>query len=564
MTNLLHAVDKVTARRGAEVLLEILASEGVEYIFGNPGTTELPLMDALLRTPDIRYILALQEASAVAMADGYAQAARRPAFLNLHTAGGLGHGMGNLINSFVAQTPLVVTAGQQDSRHTVTDPLLFGDLVRIAEPTVKWAKEVNSADQLPVLVRRAFHDASAAPSGPVFLSLPMDVMEEMSAVGIAGRSTIDRSAIAGSLPELADHLAAIAPGRLAIIAGDEVYASQAAAEVAKLAESFGAPVYGSSWPSRIPFPTSHPLWAGNLPTKASGIAEILGAYDAIFALGGKSLITILYSDGPAVPKGCRVYQLSADVRDLGRTYETPLSVVGEIKASLRMLQPHLENVTAPKREAYAALLRKAERDRASARQALSDSAEASIDAPTIPPFVAAREAVRAIGPEVAIVDEAIATSSHVRKFLNSDSPNQYSFLRGGGLGWGMPAAVGCSLGLGRQAVVCLVGDGAALYSPQALWTAAHEALPVTFVVMNNREYNVLKDFMKSQTDYLSARSNRFIAMDIDNPAIDYQALSRSFGLPARRVTRARDIAPAIEDGIASGRANVVEVMIGTK
>lgn len=132
MTNLLHAVDKVAARRGAEVLLEILASEGVEYIFGNPGTTELPLMDALLNTPDIRYILALQEASAVAMADGYAQAARRPAFLNLHTAGGLGHGMGNLINACVSQTPLVVTAGQQDSRHTVTDPLLFGDLVRIA------------------------------------------------------------------------------------------------------------------------------------------------------------------------------------------------------------------------------------------------------------------------------------------------------------------------------------------------------------------------------------------------------------------------------------------------
>lgn len=563
MTTTVQAVEKATGRRGAEVLLEILASEGVEYIFGNPGTTELPLMDALLQTPDIRYILALQEASAVAMADGYAQAARRPAFLNLHTAGGLGHGMGNLINAFVAQTPLVITAGQQDSRHTVTDPLLFGDLVRIAEPTVKWAREVSSADQLPVLIRRAFHDASAAPSGPVFLSLPMDVMEEMSTVGISGRSTIDRSAVAGSLPALAEHLAAIAPGRLAIIAGDEVYACQAADEVVKMAETFGAPIYGSSWPSRIPLPTSHPLWAGNLPTKASGIAEILGAYDAIFALGGKSLITILYTEGPAVPKNCQVFQLSEDVRDLGRTYETPLSVVGEIKASLRMLQPLLNEVTAPKREAYAALVRKAKRDRAVARQTLENETDSLMDAPVIPPLVAAREAVRAIGPEIAIVDEAIVTSSHVRKFLNSNSPNQYSFLRGGGLGWGMPAAVGCSLGLGRQPVVCLVGDGAALYSPQALWTAAHEELPVTFVVMNNREYNVLKNFMKSQADYLSAKSNRFIAMDIDNPAIDYVALANSFGLPARRVTHARDIAPAIEDGIASGRANVVEVVIDT-
>ena len=130
-----------------------------------------------------------------------------------------------LINACVSQTPLVVTAGQQDSRHTVTDPLLFGDLVRIAEPTVKWAREVTSANQLPVLVRRAFHDASAAPSGPVFLSLPMDVMEEMSTVGIAGPSSIDRAMVAGSLPELAGSLAAIAPGKLAIIAGDEVYDS---------------------------------------------------------------------------------------------------------------------------------------------------------------------------------------------------------------------------------------------------------------------------------------------------------------------------------------------------
>ncbi|WP_319239999.1 thiamine pyrophosphate-binding protein [uncultured Propionivibrio sp.] len=536
---MLTPFEKIPARRGAEILLEVLASEGVDYIFGNPGTTELPLIDALIRTPDIRYILALQEASVVAMADGYAQAARRPAFLNLHTAGGLGHGMGNLINAHVSQTPLVVTAGQQDSRHTVTDPLLFGDLVRIAEPTVKWAREVTHVDQLPVLIRRAFHDASAAPAGPVFLSLPMDVMEEMSSIDIAGPSTIDRRSVAGSLPALADHLAGIAPGRLAIIAGDEVHASEAADDVVALAELLGAPVFGSSWPSRIPFPTAHPLWSGNLPTNASDIARTLGAYDAIFALGGKSLITILYTQDSALPASCRVFQLSADVRDLGRTYETPLSVVGDIRRSLQALLPLLAEATAGQRADRAARLRAATERSAGERQARHADADAGMDAATISPQVAAREAVRAIGPDVAIVDEAIATSSHVRKFLHSDSPNQYSFLRGGGLGWGMPAAVGCSLGLGRQPVVSLVGDGAALYSPQALWTAAHENLPVTFVVMNNREYNVLKNFMKNQHDYLSARSGRFIAMDIDTPAIDYLALAAGFGVPARRITPRR-------------------------
>jgi benzoylformate decarboxylase len=541
--------------------MEILRSEGVEYIFGNPGTTELPLMDALLEVPAIRYILALQEASAVAMADGYAQAARRPGFLNLHTAGGLGHGMGNLLNASVSQTPLVVTAGQQDSRHTITDPLLFGDLLAIARPAVKWAHEVAHADQLPVLVRRAFHDANAAPTGPVFLSLPMDVMEEMSSVGTDVPSTIDRRPIAGSLDVLAAHLAAIPPGRLAIIAGDEIHASDAAQEVVALAETLGAPVFGSSWPSRIPFPTSHPLWRGNMPTKATEIAARLADYDALFALGGKSLITILYTEGPAVPPTCKVYQMSSDVRDLGRTYMTPLSVVGDIKASLQAMAPLLATETFAKSEAYAALRLKAERAQQARRAQLAEQAAAQFDAPVIMPLVAAQQAARAIGPDIAIVDEAIATSLHMRGFLNSDWPRQYSFLRGGALGWGMPAAVGCSLGLGRAPVVCLVGDGASLYSPQSLWTAAHEKLPVTFVVMNNREYNILKNFMKGQAGYVSARSNRFIAMEVTEPAIDYLAMAQSMGVPGQRITKAADIAPAIEAGIASGAPNLIEIVI---
>jgi benzoylformate decarboxylase len=555
------ALNCETSRRGADILLEVLRSEGVEYIFGNPGTTELPLMDSLLEATDIRYVLALQESSAVAMADGYAQAARRPGFLNLHTAGGLGHGMGNLLNASMSQTPLVVTAGQQDSRHTITDPLLLGDLVQLARPAVKWAQEVTHAEQLPILVRRAFHDANAAPSGPVFLSLPMDVMEEMSAVGIAEPSLIDRRSIAGSLDKLASHLSGISPGRLAIIAGDEIHGSDASPEVVALAEALGAPVYGSSWPSRIPFPTAHPLWAGNMPTKAVEIAERLAGFDAIFALGGKSLITILYTEGPAVPSTCAVFQLSADVRDLGRTYMTRLSVVGDIKASLRAMMPLLTAACAANEATYRGLLRQAGEDRRTRREKLGAQAAAQMDAPATTPLVAAQEAVRAIGPDIAIVDEAIATSLHVRSFLSSTSARQYSFFRGGALGWGMPAAVGCSLGLGREPVVCLVGDGAALYSPQALWTAAHENLPVTFVVMNNREYNVLKKFMKSQPGYVSVQRNQFVAMDIVSPCIDYLALARSMGVHSIRVERAADIAPAIEAGIASRRANLVEVVI---
>ncbi|SFS71239.1 thiamine pyrophosphate-binding protein [Methylobacterium sp. yr668] len=557
----IETVETAGRRRGADLLVEVLRSEGVRYIFGNPGTTELPLIDALTEAPDIAYILALQEATAVAMADGYAQGARRPAFLNLHTAGGLGHAMGGLVNSQVSGTPLVVTAGQQDLRHALTDPLLMGDLVAIADPVMKWAREVTSPDQIPILLRRAFHDAGAAPSGPVFLSLPMDVMEALSAVPAGETSTIDQRAVAGSLDRLAEKLAAIAPGRLALIAGDEIDASDASAQMVALADLLAAPVYGSSWPAHIPFPTAHPLWAGNLPTRADAIADILGRYDAVFALGGKSLITVLYSEVSAVPPGVQVFQLSADVRDLGRTYATCLSTVGDIRASLDALLPLLAPRLVDRADAFAGLRAQAVTARAERRAKLAAAADAAFEDPVIAPLVAAREVARAVGAETTIVDEAPATLTHLRTFLDSPSAHQYAAMRGGVLGWGMPAAVGFSLGLDRAPVVCVVGDGAALYSPQALWTAAHEKLPVTFVVINNAEYNILKTFMKGQAHYASVRANRFIAMDLTDPRIDFPALAASMGVPARRVTRAADIAPAIEAGIRSGGANLVEVVV---
>jgi benzoylformate decarboxylase len=458
-------------------------------------------------------------------------------------------------------TPLVVTAVQQDSRHTLTDPLLYGDLVNIATPAVKWAQEVTHPDQIPILVRRAFHDCQTAPTGPVFLSLPMDIMEEMTAVDIGEVSTIDRAAVAGSLDRLAEYLAAVSPGKLAIIAGDEISTSNAAAETVLLADSLGAPVYGSSWPAHIPFPTAHPLWMGNLPTKATEISQKLQAYDAIFALGGKSLITILYTEGSAVPPGMQIFQLSADARDLGRTYSTKLALVGDIRASLRALLPLLTRKLADRREVYAALRKAAEREQEARRAQLKAAADAEFDKPVTTPLVAGREMARAIGPEVAIVDEAPATLGALRAFLSTESTRQYSFARGGALGWGMPAAVGFSLGIDRAPVVSIVGDGAALYSPQALWTAAHERLPVTFVVINNREYNILKRFMRSQPHYASTRANRFIAMDILDPAIDFLALAASMGLPARRIDRAAEIAPALEAAILSGAPNLIEIPI---
>jgi benzoylformate decarboxylase len=460
-------------RSGADILLEVLESEGVEYIFGNPGTTELPLIDALLRHENIHYILALQESSVVAIADGYAKASGKTGFINLHTASGLGHGMGNLINSRIMKTPLVVTVGQQDTRHYVRDPLLYDDIVSIGSPVVKWAQEVTNADQLPVLVRRAFHAASYPPAGPVLLSLPMNVMEELSDAGIQTASKVNYHTVAGSLDELAQALSEVTPGRIMIVAGDEVHSSGSTQEIVQLAEALGAHVYGSSWPLNLPFPTQHALWRGNMPTTAKEIASVVNAYDAVFIIGGRSLITILYSEGEAIPETCAVYQLSADMNELGRTYATRLSVMGDITLSLKELLPKLEQRRVASKLTHQRLLKAARAEREKEWQLQEERLAAERLRPAISPMVAAYEVIKSVPPGITIVDEAIATARHVRRFISDQQHPRYYFMRGGGLGWGMPAAVGHSLGLGREPVVCLVGDGASLYSPQALWTAAH-------------------------------------------------------------------------------------------
>ncbi|RQU32780.1 thiamine pyrophosphate-binding protein [Burkholderia cenocepacia] len=555
------ALDDIQPRRGAEVLVEVLRSEGVRYVFGNPGTTELSFIDALTGAPDLSYVLGLQEAAVVAMADGYAQASGRPGFTNLHTVGGLGHAMGALLNAKAARTPLVVTAGQQDTRHASTDPLLYGDSLGVAGPAVKWAREVVHPDEIGMLVRRAFNDSAAAPSGPVFLSLPMDVMERTTSVPVPRRSSIDRASIPSALPDLAKALASIRPGRLAIVVGDEVFAAGASAETVTLAETLGALVYGPSWPAHLPFPTSHALWRGNLPMTAAGMHETLRAFDAVFVLGGHFSITILYSIGPAIPSTCRLYQLASDPQDLGRIHATALGCVGALRASLQALAPLLCEASQHRRAEIDALHAEAQRDRTRQRVDLDEQVASGSSAAMTTPLVAAHEIARALGPTTPLVDESPATMPLIRSALHSGDTRQYYGTRGAILGWGMGAAVGVSLGLGRAPVVAVIGDGSALYAPQALWTAAHECLPVTFVVVNNQEYNILKKYMKSQTHFVSAHADRFVGMDLKDPPIDFLALAKSWGLAARRVARAEDIAVAVECGIASGQPNLIEIPV---
>ena len=542
---------------GRDVLVEVLRTEGVRHVFGNPGSTELPLMDALAEADDLHYVLGLQEATDEGMADGYAQATGRPAFLNLHTSAGLGNAIGNLTNARANRAPLVVTAGQQDYRHIATDPLLSGPLVELAGGTVKWGHEVRTAAELGTIMRRAFHDAAAAPSGPVFASLPMNLLDE-EAGPTPPPSTIAGASVGGALEELADLLTAPAVGQTALVAGDAVAASGAVGALVALAEALGAPVFGSPLHGRGVFPPLHPLWRGMLNPAAAAIHAALEPFDRVFLIGEQAFTVYPYTPGPAVPTTVELLHLSPDATQLGRVWPVRLGVTGHPAATLAALLP-LVRARADAPAALAALAAAA-RARADDVAGLEATALERYGAAPMDPMAAAHALVRALPSDSLVVDEAITTGVYVRGFHHWTEPGRYFFCTGGGLGWGMPAACGVSLAHEKAPVLCVVGDGSAMYSPQALWTAAAEGLPVVFAVVNNRQYKILKGYLRGRGGP-AAQRDRFLGMDLDHPAVDYLALAQSMAVGATRVDHAADVGDAVRAALASGGPHLLELSI---
>jgi benzoylformate decarboxylase len=545
--------------RGAEILLEILRSEGIRFIFGNPGTTELPLIDALVVNPDFRYVWGLQEATAVGMADGYAQASGKPAFVNLHTSGGLGHGMGAIMNAKIARAPMVVTAGQQDLRHILADPLLAADLVGMASPIAKWCFEPNSLDDLPLILRRAFHSSISPPRGPVFLSLPMNILDEIGSPRVVPPSRIELSNVGVGLKELASGLLRFNGSRTVIVAGNDIAELGLGKAIARVAQLIGAPVYGASWPSVNNYSSIDPFWRGSLPTTAKGISEILGRYDCLLGLGGKSLVSIVYTMRDPIPDSIEFYHISEDANDLGYNDAPKLGIFGNVRATLEALAQELEpNVPA-------AIIKQnieyARQQKDILWRGLMEQANAAIRGDEkIEPIVAAREVLRPLPDGFLLVDEAPCSNLFTQAIHRSTGGRQYFHNRGGALGWGMPAAIGVSLARDHAPVLCMVGDGSAMYSPQAIWSAVHEEVPVVFVVLNNLEYGILKNFMLSQPQY-NAKEHGFLAMDLCHPEVDFQSLAKSMGVDSTFVDSHRKISEAVKAALNTGKPHLIEIAV---
>jgi len=342
------------------------------------------------------------------------------------------------------------------------------------------------------------------------------------------------------------------------VIGDEVARADAVASVVAMAERLGALVYGSPLYGNAVFPPAHPLWRGMLAPSAADIRRTLDGYRCVLVIGGQAFMTYPYSEGSPVPSGVDLLHLSADAGPVGRTHAVRFGTVGELAVSVEELLRLVHELVAA--DAAAEVLDNAGSQRAAEMARLEAAAEGRYGPAPMPPMAAAHALLRAVPDDVAVVDEAITTGVYVRGFHHGEVPWRYYFCRGGGLGWGMPAALGVSLGLGRTPVLCVVGDGSAMYSPQALWSAAHEQLPVVFAVVDNGQYLILKNYLRSMGGE-SAQRDQFVGMDLGEPALDFVALAESMGVPATRIEATADIGPAVGRALAAGGPHLLHVPI---
>lgn len=512
-----------------EATIALLRAFGMTTVFGNPGSTELPMFRDF--PDDFRYVLGLQESVVLGMADGFAQASRNAALVNLHSSAGVGHALGNLFTAWKNQTPLVVTAGQQARSILPYEPFLFAERpTEFPRPYVKWAIEPARAQDVPAAIARAYYIAMEPPCGPTFVSIPIDdwdqPCEPVEPRRIGARNPGDPALLAEVAGKLA---AARAP---AIVVGAGVARDDAWSEVIALAERHGARVFVAPMSSRCSFPEDHPLFAGFLSAFREAIVRDLAGHDLILSLGGPMALYHAEGFGPHLPEGAELVIVADNHGPLSWS-PAGLAVVADTKLALGTL---LAGPAPVARAAPAPLARPAPLY----GSAMTDA------------YVLERIAkVRPAGS--VIVEEAPSSRGAMHDRLPIVAPDTFYTTASGGLGHGMPAAVGIALARPEDKVIALLGDGSAMYAIQALHAAALLGVPVSFVIINNGRYEALHSFGRH------FGMQQLVGTSL--PLLDFVALAQGHGIPGRRVTTASELDAALEASFAASGPTLVEVVV---
>jgi benzoylformate decarboxylase len=511
-----------------DAVLDLLRRFGMTSVFGNPGSTELPLFRDF--PPDFRYVLGLQESVVLGMADGHAQATRNAAFVNLHSAAGVGHAMGNLFTAFKNRTPLVVTAGQQARAILPFDPFLYSaQATELPKPYVKWSCEPARAADVPLAIARAYYIAMQEPRGPAFVSIPADDWDQPAdrvPVREVSRQARPDPQVLARIGELLD-----GARRPAFVVGAAVDRGEAWHPVLELAERHHARVFVAPMSGRCGFPEDHRLFAGFLPAMRERIVAALAGHDVVFVLGAPAFTYHVEGSGPHVPPGAALCQLIDDPAIAAWAPEGT-AVVGNVRLGVQDLlarpAPPARPLPPPRAKAARAEP-PAAGERMSVAFALQTLAELR-------------------SPDSIVVEEAPSSRPVMQAHLPILKPGTFFTMCSGGLGHGMPAAVGIALAQPEAKVIGLIGDGSAMYAIQAMWSAAQLRLPITFVILKNRRYAALQDFA-GVFGYAPGAT----VEGTELPDIDFVSLARGQGCEGVRV----DDASALRDVLAAAlRARV--------
>ena len=551
---------------GIQAMLEMLAGCGVRYLFGNPGTTELPLSDAMVGRAAPRYILALQEIPAMAIADGYAQASGTPGVVNVHICCGLGNAMGMLYNAYREGTPLVVTAGQQDRRLMFEEPILWGDMVAVARPWTKWAAEVTQITDLPSAVRRAVQTAMTPPTGPVFLSLPLDVQTEEADLDVTPPRLPDfrvrppTEAVRRAAAVLAE---AANPG---ILVGSRVCEAGAVERLVAVAERLGAPVIHEATTShgRSSFPSNHPLSAAPLPFWSPEVRERLAEFDVLLVAGMKLMQQYIYHEpARAVPEHIRLVHLDDDPWELGKNYPVEVGVIGHPEPSLAELASLLDELMTPSQvEAARARAARRAREHAQQRDALRREAAGQRDARPMTPLGLMDAVARVLPDDVAVVEEAPTTTMGSYLERVGALKNTERLLRPAGLGAGMgtelrdrrPTRLARPPGAGadrrRRGDVLIPGP----VDRRPLQHSGHD---------RDLQQPRVPDpqGLRRVLGLSEACRDRFVGLDVDSPAIDYVGLAESLGVSACRAERPDELSELVRESLAGDRPRLIEASV---
>jgi benzoylformate decarboxylase len=543
---------------GRSAFLALLKDEGITHLFGNPGTTELPIMHALKDHPDLTYVMAMQESLVVAIADGFSRASGRLVACNVHVAPGLGNAMGSLYNAQFTGTPMILTAGQQEQGHGLMEPLLYGPLVRMAEPLVKWAVEVTRLEDLPRIVRRAAKIATTPPTGPVFISLPGDILNSEAGIEL-GRSTRVDTRVKPSdeaLQALTQRI--LKAQRPVIIAGDEIVKSDALQEAASLAATLGCAAYQQSAPYGAHFLSESPSFMGALSRLQKQVREVLSPYDLMIVLGADPLRMSVHSEVDPLPEGLPIVQVGLVEWDLAKNYGAEIALKADVKETLRALVPALKAAggTALEARAKQGIAELASKNWTAKRKLIVEQIAKAKDKSPIDPDWLTLQMIEAMPENAILVDEGLTSGRQILALRPHRDRYGYHALASGGIGWGLPASVGVSMANPTRPVVCYSGDGSAMYSIQALWTAAHHKLPLNVVICNNGGYRIIKQRLLAFHG-----DDHYVGMDFADPPVDFAGIAKSLGVEAIKITDASELKSKLSSAFGRPGAKLIEVVV---